>query len=98
MGREITILIGDEECTVELLTEEAPRICEAIENALPLKGMLSYAKLVNREVFFPVPFYIDEQENSKYSEKGDIAFWGARQTICFFFDDMAHIIFLLVII
>lgn len=88
MAKEITILIGDEECTAELLTEQAPRICEAIENALPLKGMLSYAKLVDREVFFPVPFFIDEQENPKFSEKGDIAFWGARQTVCFFFDDM----------
>lgn len=88
MGKEITILIGDEECTAELLTEEAPRICEAIEKALPLSGMLSHAKLVDREVFFPVPFFIDELENPKFSEKGDIAFWGARQTVCFFYDDM----------
>ena len=88
MAREITILIGDEVCRAELLTEEAPSICEAIQKALPLTGMLSHAKLVDREVFFPVPFFVDEQENPKLSEKGDIAFWGARQTVCFFFDDM----------
>jgi hypothetical protein len=86
--KRITILIGDEVCTAELLTEQAPHTCEAIEKALPLKGMLSHAKLVDREVFFPVPFFIDEQENPKRSETGDIAFWGARQTVCFFFDDM----------
>lgn len=88
MGKEITILIGDEECVAELLTEQAPRICEIIAEALPITGMATHAKLVDREVFFPVPFFIDEMENPKVSEKGDIAFWGARQTVCFFFDDM----------
>lgn len=88
MGKEITILIGDEECTAELLTEQAPRTCEAIENALPLTGLLNHAKLVDREVFFPVPFFIDEQENPKVSEKGDLAFWNGRQTVCIFYDDM----------
>lgn len=88
MGKEITILIGDEECKAELLTELAPRTCEIIENALPLTGALSHAKLVDREVFFPVPFFIDEQENPRTSEKGDLAFWNSRQTLCIFYDDM----------
>ena len=88
MGTKLTILIGDEECTAELLNEEAPRICAAIEEVLPLTGVLSHAKLVDREVFFPVPFYIDAQENPRVSEKGDLAFWNARQTFCIFYDDM----------
>ena len=79
MSKEITILIGDEECTAELLTEQAPRTCEIIENALPLTGMATHAKLVDREVFFPVPFFVDAQENLKISEKGDLAFWNARR-------------------
>lgn len=41
MTREITILIGKEECTAELLVTEAPRTCRIIENALPLTGELS---------------------------------------------------------
>ena len=88
MSKEITIIIGNEECTAELLTELAPQTCQIIEDALPLTGMLSHAKLVDREVFFQVPFFIDEQENPKYSEKGDLAFWNARQTVCIFYDDM----------
>ena len=88
MGKEIKILIGDEECTAELLAELAPRTCEIIENALPLTGALSHAKLVDREVFFPVPFFIDEQENPQISQKGDLAFWNSRQTLCIFYDDM----------
>ena len=88
MGKEIIMTIGDEACTVELLTAQAPRTCEIIEGALPLAGMATHAKLVSREVFFPVPFYIDEQENPQVSEKGDLAFWNARQTLCIFYDDM----------
>ena len=88
MSKEIIMTIGNEECTVELLTEQAPRMCEIIESALPLTGMATHAKLVGREVFFPVPFYIDEQENPQISEKGDLAFWNARQTLCIFYDDM----------
>jgi hypothetical protein len=86
--KEILIQIGEEECTVELLTEQAPRTCEIIEQALPITGLATHAKLVDREAFFPVPFYIDAEENSKVSEKGDLAFWNARQTLCIFYDDM----------
>jgi hypothetical protein len=86
--QEISVLIGDQECTVELLTEQAPRTCEIIEQGLPISGMATHAKLVDREIFFPVPFFIDEQENPRVSQKGDIAFWNARQTICIFYDDM----------
>ena len=88
MGKEIIIQIGDVECTAELLTEQAPHTCEAIQRALPISGMATHAKLVDREVFFPVPFFIDHQENPRVSEKGDIAFWNARQTICISYDDM----------
>jgi hypothetical protein len=88
MRKEITILIGTEMCTAELLTDLAPRTCRIIEEALPLAGILSHAKLVDREVFFQVPFFIDEPENLKLSEKGDLAFWNGRQTLCIFFDDM----------
>ena len=88
MRTEISIRIGDEECTAELLTELAPKTCRIIAAALPLTGILSHAKLVDREVFFQVPFFIDEPENLKLSEKGDLAYWDARQTLCIFFDDM----------
>jgi hypothetical protein len=63
MRREISIQIGKEECTAELLTDLAPKTCRIIEAALPLTGILNHAKLVDREVFFQVPFFIDEPEN-----------------------------------
>ena len=88
MGKEISIHIGSEECTAELLTDLAPKTCRIIEDALPLTGVLSHAKLVDREVFFQVPVFIDEPENARLSENGDLAYWNARQTLCIFFDDM----------
>ena len=88
MRPEITILLGREECTAELLTDLAPKTCRIIQAALPLIGVLSHAKLVDREVFFQVPFFIDDPENTRLSEKGDLAYWNARQTLCIFFDDM----------
>lgn len=87
MIQELTILIGKEECTAELLTEAAPRTCAIIARALPLEGLLTHAKLVDREVFFQLPFFIDVAENSKWSEKGDLAFWNGRQSLCIFYDD-----------
>ncbi len=88
MLQAISIRIGNETCTAELLTNLAPKTCRIIEAALPLTGVLSHAKLVDREVFFQVPFFIDEPENLRPSEKGDLAYWNARQTLCIFFDDM----------
>jgi len=87
MGKELTIIIGKEEVTAELLTQAAPRMCEIIARALPLEGLLTHAKLVDREVFFQLPFFIDAAENAKWSEKGDLAFWNGRQSLCIFYDD-----------
>ncbi len=88
MGKQITITIGNEQGTAELLTELAPQLCETIERHLPLTGLLTHAKLVDREVFFQAPFFYDQAENNKFSEKGDLGFWNGRQSLCFFYDDM----------
>ena len=87
MRKEISIQIGKEVCTAELLTDLAPRTCRAIEAALPITGILHHAKLVDREVLFQVPFFVDGRENDKRSEKADLGFSNARQTICIFYDD-----------
>ena len=87
MRKEISIQIGKEVITAELLTDLAPRTCRAIEAALPIKGFLNHAKLVDREVLFQVPIFVDGRENNKRSEKGDLGFSNGRQTICIFYDD-----------
>lgn len=48
MRQKITILIGNEVCTAELLTDLAPKTCRIIQDALPLTGVLTHAKLGQR--------------------------------------------------
>ncbi len=88
MGKEVVVVIGQEECLAELLTEEAPRICHVIENALPISGPLGHGKLVDNEVFFLVPFFIDEPENLVPPQKGDLTFANIGPSICIFYDRM----------
>lgn len=88
MGKEVIIVIGKEECTAALLTEEAPTICRAIEAALPLKGILGHGKLVDNEVYFEVPFFIDTPENLRPPREGDLTFANIGPTVCIFYGDM----------
>lgn len=88
MRKEVSILIGKEECTAELLVKEAPTICQVLEKALPLKGVLGHGKLVDNEVYFEVPFFVDEPENLKPSRKGDLVFANIGPTVCIFYGDM----------
>jgi len=84
----LKITIGNEIVTAELLDKEAPNVCKAIKEHLPLQGKLNHAKICNNEVFFQAPFFIDEKDNFKLPEPGDIGFWNVRQTICIWYDDM----------
>ncbi len=86
--KEIVLTIGNESCTAEMLTEQAPTLCAAIEQALPIRAPATHAKLVDREIFLQLPFLIDSMENEKVSANGDIGFWNGRQTLCIFYDDM----------
>ncbi len=88
MGKEVVIVIGKEVCGAELLTEDAPNICRVIEDALPLSGPLGHGKLVDNEVFFLVPFFIDQPENLVLSKKGDLVFANIGPSICIFYDEM----------
>jgi hypothetical protein len=88
MGKEVAILIGQEECVAELLEREAPTICRTIEEALPLQGVLGHGKLVDNEVYFEVPFFVDTPENLKPSQKGELVFANIGPTICIFYGDM----------
>ena len=88
MIKEIVLTIGNESCTAEMLTEQAPTLCAAFAEALPIRAPLTHAKLVDREIFLQLPFLIDCMENEKVSANGDIGFWNGRQTLCIFYDDM----------
>ena len=81
------ITMGDVTSRAVLLEKEAPMICSRMKDAMPLEGLLASAKIADKEITFSVPFFIDEQENYRLVEPGEIAFLNALQTICFFYGD-----------
>ncbi|MBN2441565.1 MAG: DUF3830 family protein [Spirochaetales bacterium] len=85
---QLKITIGNEIVKAKFLDKEAPNVCNVIREHCPLEGKLNHAKICNNEVFFQVPFFMDEKENFKLPEVGEIGFWNVRQTICIWYDDM----------
>lgn len=71
-----------------LLEKEAPNTIAAIASAGAFSSRTGYAKLADREFFFQTPVFVDEMENPTYSEKGHVIFYGPRQSICVFYDDL----------
>ena len=84
----LRIKIGGEIVKAELQEKEAPQTCRIIKEFAPLEGKLTHAKICDHEVYFQVPFFIDEKENPKIPKVGDIGFWNVRQTICIWYDNM----------
>lgn len=70
--------------------DKAPKTCAAIEAACPFQSIWLSAKVCDNEAVFRAPpsCVADEMENPVFSTPGDIIFWGIRQVICLFYDDM----------
>ena len=74
----------------DMETDRAPKTCAAVEAACPFRSILLSAKVCHNEAVFRAPpsCLADEVENPVFSTPGDIVFWGIRQVICIFYDDM----------
>lgn len=74
----------------DMEVNNAPKTCAAIEAVCPFQSIWLSAKVcVNEAVFRAPPFCVaDEVENPVFSTPGDIVFWGIRQVVCLFYDDM----------
>jgi len=87
MPREIVIELGSEKAVARLLDDKAPKTCDLIWNNLPLESQAFHAKIAGTEIFFMVPLFQDEQENTTVEqEAGNICFWSTRQMIPIFYD------------
>jgi hypothetical protein len=84
----LLIRVGGTTARATLLEDVAPKTCEVIKREMPLEGCLHHAKICDNEVFFQVPFFIDNPENLQIPGSGDIGFWNVRQTICIWYDEM----------
>ena len=74
----------------DLETDKAPKTCAALEAVCPFQSILLSAKVCYNESVFRAPpsCVADEVENPVFSTPGDIVFWGIRQVVCVFYDDM----------
>ena len=72
---------------VDLLEDDAPRICAYMRSILPMDGTMVHAKFAGEETIIMVPFFA-EQENPKLNVvAGDIGYYPGRQTICLFYGE-----------
>ncbi len=88
MDSFLRITVGNQVVKAILLTEKAPEATRIIRAHLPIESRINHSKICDNEVFFQVPFYIDQKENYEVPTVGDIGFWGIRQTVCIWYDSM----------
>jgi hypothetical protein len=70
---------------VDLLDDDAPRVCAYMRSVLPMDGTMVHAKFAGEETIIMVPFFA-EQENPKLNVvAGDIGYYPGRQTLCLFY-------------
>jgi hypothetical protein len=75
---------------VDLLDDDAPRVCAYMRSVLPMDGTMVHAKFAGEETIIMVPFFA-EQENPKLNVvAGDIGYYPGRQTICLFYGEVSY--------
>lgn len=88
--KKLKLAFNDQVFYADLETDRAPKTCTAVEAACPFQSIWLSAKVCANEAVFRAPpsCVADEVENPVFSTPGDIVFWGIRQVICLFYDDM----------
>src|SRR5262245_52828192 len=81
------LMCEGETVEVDLLEDDAPRVCAYMRSVLPMDGTMVHAKFAGEETIIMVPFFAD-QENPKLNVvPGDIGYYPGRQTICLFYGE-----------
>lgn len=69
------------ELAAELTDEYSPRTFNEVVRVLPVEG---YASLWGKEVYFPIPVYVPEENAVDVVEKGTVAYWPPGHSLCIF--------------
>lgn len=85
MSKGFQIEIMGKTIKAEYLTDKAPEICKAMEEASPFDGQALHAKFAGQEIIVMVPFYADPENEILNVVPGDIGYYPGRQTICIFY-------------
>jgi hypothetical protein len=84
--RKLLIEVGGEKAIVELLWGEAPQICQALWDSLPLESTAHHAKLCNHEYMAQLRLEAPA-ENFQEVRIGDLGWWERLQTLNLWYDD-----------
>ena len=85
-GRRISIQVGTEKAEAKLLWDDAPNICKAIWEHLPILSSGTHAKICNHELMFMLPFVVD-RENLQEVTPGCVGLWDVRNMVNLWYGD-----------
>jgi hypothetical protein len=88
VGAEFELRVGERVIRAELLEEQAPRICRAFQDCLPLESFATHAKFAGDELIVMVPFLAESENEVGSVAPGDIGYYPSRQTLCLFYGDI----------
>jgi hypothetical protein len=84
--KTVVIQLGNERGEIELLSDQAPKFCEALWSRLPLESFTTHAKVCSHEIIFMLPFMADP-ENMQLPKAGDVGWWVKRSCVNLWYDD-----------
>lgn len=84
--RKLFVKVAGETATVRLLWDEAPKICQALWDSLPLESTVHHAKLCNHELMVQLLLEAPA-ENFGEVQVGDLGWWARMQTLNLWYDD-----------
>lgn len=87
MTRSFEIRVREDAARAELLDDDAPDICNAFYDALPIQGFCVHAKFAGEELIMMLPFFAGAQNEILDVVPGDIGYYPGRQTACMFYGD-----------
>jgi len=64
------------------LDDRNPKIAKRIYQSLPLEGG---AHVWKEEVYFELPFKLEEENILPHAERGDVSYWSPGSAFCIFF-------------
>lgn len=85
---EVNLSIGGYAVRATLLDVDAPRICSAFIDKLPLDSFAVHAKFAGEELIAMVPFYEEPENEVPSVSPGDIGYYPTRQTLCLFYGEI----------
>lgn len=87
MGRRFAIQVGEALAVAELLDNDAPNICRAFWDSLPVNGFTMNAKFAGQELIVMLPFFAEPENEILDVVAGDIGYYPGRQTACIFYGE-----------